>query len=214
MFGLTFLDETSAAAKEKLRLAKTDDERFEAIDDLWRQWHGKVGAWLAGRYPGLIADHVATATNQAFQKLYEASNKPNFDSEKPERLLFTIAQRGAIDLFRSQKAEKLISFGTDTNILLIANHPDPAAVTATEHAELADVMSEIRNAIAGMPMRQRQLAQLLFEFSDGDATAADVRLWFALHHETELSFAAANRSLQEVKRKLRAVLLRYKNELH
>jgi len=180
---------------------------------LWRQCHKQVGAWIAGRYPSLTADRIATATNRAFEKLYKATSQPGFDFQKPERLLFTIADRGAIDLFREQRTEQIVEFGTKKNILLMANHRDPAAATAADHAALAEVNEVIRATIAEMPSRQRQVAQLLFEFSNGDATTQDIILWFSIQYDEVLPHGSANRALQEVKRKLRAVLRRFKNEL-
>lgn len=185
-------------------------QRRNACGILHRHWHKQVAAFVLSRCPGLTSDRVVNAVNDAFLSLLSAAEKADYDPATPERFLFAVALRRAVDELRSQtKRGKLrLRFDRETRTLLVSSE-EAEYRTAADGAETAEMLAAIRDAIASMPERQRHVAQLMVDHCNGPVTARMIQELARVTDGMYLTLPAANRALEEVKKKLREVLLRF-----
>ena len=195
------------AAIEQLSLGN-ESKKYAACNVLYRHWHKNLAAYVVARFPGLSSDRVVNAVNDAFIELLAEAKKEDYFPGHPERLLFRIAQRRAIDELRCQtKRGKWRALTTDTTTELIeVSQSCRDQRTGVDQAADAEMMLTIREAIAIMPFRQRQVAKLMVEHCNGPVTAGDIQELARTTNDEYLTLPTANRSLEEVKKKLRVVL--------
>jgi DNA-directed RNA polymerase specialized sigma24 family protein len=186
-------------------------QRRAACDLLYRHWHRQIAAFVLSRCPGLTRDRVVNAVNDAFLSLVSASANLDYDPISPERLLFTVALRRGFDELRSQtKCGKWRPLHSDMTTSLIETGQYGSEVpTSADHAENAEMWEAIRAAIAVMPERQRHVAQLMVDHCNGPVTARVIQDLARITDGMYLTLPAANRALEEVKKKLREVLVRF-----
>ena len=101
------LDEDDLDLEVQLGLLGSDAEKREAIRALFLRYRERLMCFLEKKRSYIPWDDAATAVNNAFIELYEMACKGILDVDKPLRpLLFTIADRRAIDEFRRGRSTR------------------------------------------------------------------------------------------------------------
>ena len=87
----------------QIGLLGDEEERQEAATKLFNRYKKRLMIFLENKQPYLPAEDAATAVHEAIIEIYQMGETRPKDLEKPIRpLLFTIAARRAVDLFRKQ----------------------------------------------------------------------------------------------------------------
>lgn len=87
----------------QIGLLGDEEERQEAATKLFNRYKERLMIFLEKKRPCLPAEDAATAVHEAIIEIFKMAETRPKDLEKPLRpLLFTIADRRAVDLFRKQ----------------------------------------------------------------------------------------------------------------
>ena len=132
------------------------------LEALYRSARDDVFAYVAT----LLRDHVAAedVTAQAFERAFR--RRRTFDARKgsPRAWLFGIARNAALDELRRRKR----------SVALTDEPADPATPAPEDEADRALQRAAVREALAGLPPREREIVALKFHGGLDNAELARV----------------------------------------
>ena len=116
----------------------------------------------------LLGDRSAAedVTSLAFERLYRSRARLDLRRGTPRALLFAIARNAALDELRRRSRQPQSELGEE-----LAEDHDPGAGAALEHVERR---ATVRDALAGLPIREREVVLLKFhgQLSHGELARA------------------------------------------
>ena len=145
-----------------------DTSEFEA---LFRECAGDVHGYLIS----LLRDRAAAEdiAAQAFERLYRARSRLDRSRGTPRAWLFAIARNAALDELRRRRRAQASGHGASPGASGSASEPvsRPAGGDAFEQAERRAAVAE---ALAALPLRERELVLLKFhgQLTNGELARA------------------------------------------
>lgn len=152
----------------QLGLLGSENERRAAITGLFKRYKERLMAFLEHRHPVIPAEDLATAIHNAFIEIYRMADSRPKDLEEPLRpLLFTIADRRAVDEFRkySRRVRAVDELAKHTETALDGTETGAAwrsFCTSSENNSLAKtIQEEFRVFVKTLPKKQKLVAGVL-----------------------------------------------------
>lgn len=159
------LDENDLDLEAQLGLLGSDLEKREAVQKLFQRYRKRLMSFLEDKRPYIPSDEAATAVNNAFIELYEKACEGNLDLEKPIRsLLFTIADRRAVDEFRRYSATRRHDEEVVDQIALSLKGTDVGnawRTFCTTGALAEEIREEFRRFVGTLPKKQKLIAGVM-----------------------------------------------------
>jgi DNA-directed RNA polymerase specialized sigma24 family protein len=192
-------------------LCGAEGDRQLACSYYYERYKELIVNCVRDRYRSLPSDLVIDAAHKAYIEFFEtATTDPDFDPEKPQRLLLKIALRRACDHFRQHthrgkfKEETLDEIagalaGTETG------EEWAAAVGSMQAREIQDLF---RKALEDFADRQRKIARLMVDRLDDSIPDAKLAELYRESYHEPITVPAAKRARDEVRKKFRDILRR------
>jgi RNA polymerase sigma factor (sigma-70 family) len=160
----------------QIGLLGDEEERQEAATKLFNRYKERLMIFLENKRPYLPADDAATAVNEAIIEIFRMGETRPKDLESPLRpLLFTIADRRAIDLLRKQsrriKSDDQITedIGDALRDTDTGNAWSDFCRESENKERLSDIKQEFNEFIVTLPKKQRLVAGVIaddFQLND------------------------------------------------
>ncbi len=187
-----------------VQLVGISAEQEAGFTSLDKELQKPLVARLRQRFPGLTSEDLADCWQECLEGVWVAIQKQQFDQNRPlEPWVWTILYNRAASRLRKVTTVRRVleAVGTtlaETELGGVWNQADPA--------ERLECISEIRQAILQLPLRQRQVWQA---FVDGFPETADLDV--LCEHASELAkepltHASVKRAKQEGQKKLKEIL--------
>jgi len=192
-------------------LAGDANEVKSAMSQVDRQLRGILVARIRRTAPGLSSAAVAEAYQEALLSIWQAAQQGKFGGQEPLLpLLLTIAHRRAVDALRRHTRSRQ---DYDELFDSVAERMADTRVGEAwrEVARKEDgrrMMHLIRDQVASMPSRQRQVASVLIDHFPDVPTTAQICEAVRQAFGEELTPTAAKRAWQEARKKIRQCLSR------
>jgi DNA-directed RNA polymerase specialized sigma24 family protein len=167
------IDETEIV----LKLIGTHREREDGLNLAYKKFGEIVFRYVVSRAPGLPTASQKEATLEAFRVLHRLSSEPNFDIDKPLLpLLFTLANRKAIDLLRTLIRHRDFAERLDEDENLAAEVAKRLVGTdvgfewklAVSQERAKEIQERFRALIPTLPAVQQLVAQVMSDALPGD----------------------------------------------
>lgn len=204
--------ETTAAHLDEISilLIGNEEEQNEAVRLIDKHLRRPIVAKIRRSAIGLPSADLPDVYQEVLLDVLEAARKGQYD---PDRSLlpfiFTVAYRRAIDRVRKisgkQVAEaELLDAITES---LADTKVGEAWREVIAREEGRKMMEVIRNTIAKMPARQRQVASVVIERFPDTATLQEIRQEILGRTGEQLTVVAVKRARQEARKKIREQLV-------
>jgi DNA-directed RNA polymerase specialized sigma24 family protein len=152
----------------QIGLLGDEAERREAVTKLFNRYKGRLMIFLENKRPYLPAEDAASAVHDAILEIHRMAEERPKDLERPLRpLLFTIADRRAVDLWRKQsrRIRSDDELTEDIGNALAGTETGSAwreFCSVQDTGSLAsEVREEFRAFVATLPKKQRLVAGVL-----------------------------------------------------
>jgi DNA-directed RNA polymerase specialized sigma24 family protein len=191
-------------------LCGSDAQRQLACAYYYDRNKARVTSCVRRSFPFLPSDLVAEAVHRAFIKFYETAMNADtdFDPQKPERLLITIAISRACDLLRERthrgkyKEESLDEIngalaGTETAL-------DWSEAVGGQRAR--EVQALFRDELARFPLRQRNVARLLVDRIDEEIGPKELADLYRQTYNEPITVPAVKSARDQVRLKFKECL--------
>jgi DNA-directed RNA polymerase specialized sigma24 family protein len=160
----------------QIGLLGDEEERQDAATKLFNRYKERLMIFLENKRPYLSADDAATAVNDAIIEIFRMGETRPKDLEDPLRpLLFTIADRRAVDLWRKRsrriKSDDQLTedIGDALKESEIGNAWSDYCRQSEYRERLSEIKQEFNEFIVTLPKKQRLVAGVIaddFQLSD------------------------------------------------
>lgn len=151
----------------KLGLLGTDEDRADALDQLWQMYSKRLTAFVEGEFPALPKDLVANAVLDAYRQLFAKVEAGDFDLDRPlSNWLFKTCWRRAADERRKYVrrplsfADLLDCIGDDLEGTEIGSEWQRLA----HEGKAEELVEEFHRFLLSLPEAQNQVAQVEADF--------------------------------------------------
>ncbi len=150
------------------RSARRSELDEAAFDALYRECFADVHGYALS----LLGERAAAedVTSLAFERLLRASGRLDERRGTPRALLFTIARNAALDELRRRRRQPLAGMAEGGSARAEAG---TRALAAASEAEGVERRESVRQALAALPMREREIVLLKFHGQLSNAELAE-----------------------------------------
>lgn len=185
-------------------------ERKQAIELIDKHLQRAIARKIRYAAPGLPPDELLEVYGDVLLGVWKAAKEGRFDPDRPLLpFLFTLAQRKAYDRLRKRsRVQKAREELLDAVAERLAGTEVGAAweeVVAREDGQRMNGI--IRDTVARMPARQRQVASVVIECFPSIPTPQEIRQEIYETTGEQLTVVAVKRAWQEARAKLREQLV-------
>ena len=160
-------DDEDLDLRVRIGLLGTNDEREQSLKLLVARFEKPVMKFLADRFADLSSDDRASVVHDAFIAIHGKAVDGTLDVDSPiHPLLFTVAQRRAIDLRRkaSCRIRPDTEFTDEISQYLAGTETGRDWRLLATLAKAEEVMEEFRNFVGTLKGQQKRVASVLADF--------------------------------------------------
>jgi len=164
---VTDADDEELDLQARVGLLGTDEERQQAIGLLCARFERPLMKFLADRFSDLSSDDRASAVQDAFSVIYAKAVNRTLEVDSPlHPLLFTVAQRRAIDLRRmaSCRIRPDVELTEEVGNYLAGTQTGQDWRLAVTLEKAGEVAVEFRQFVGTLRGQQRRVASVMADF--------------------------------------------------
>lgn len=187
-------------------------EISEAVRQIHCKFKEHIVRIIRKRAPSAKAHDVEDIYQEVLVSILETARSGKYIPEAPSLMsfIYTIANRRAIDWLRkiSRRKEE-----TNSDLLIDTVHEAISSSTFSDSWEKkskdggrSKLLAEIRNLIPKLKLRQRQVAEVIYESFPDLLSDSDIKNLIYQRYKDDVTVIAVKRARQEVYKKLRDLL--------
>jgi DNA-directed RNA polymerase specialized sigma24 family protein len=160
-------DDEELDLQARIGLLGTHQEREQAMELLYTRFKKPLMKFLANRFSDINSDERASAVHDAFRGVFDKAVDGTLDVDSPlTSLLFTIAQRRAIDLRRmgSKRIRADVELSEEVGDYLAGTDVGRDWKFAVTLSKTDEVVTEFREFVHGLKGQQLRVASIMADF--------------------------------------------------
>jgi DNA-directed RNA polymerase specialized sigma24 family protein len=191
----------------------SDAKKRLAQKEVFYRFAPAVAGYLAQKFIPLDPTTLEGCISTAFLQFFQRAERDDFDPDQACSLLFTIADRRAADVLRTQKRGRMsfIDYLDDIQAALENTEMGQAWNQAADRGETSEIIQLFKELVATLPREQQEVARAMVRGFPGQLTDQEICQSILDASGKSKTIAGVKRCRQEIRQKFDALLKRHNN---